>query len=317
MLLAGSTAASALSGCAPKPHPPRYALNAPPPPFDEAIRVVRADIAADKADAAVAATSLPRLFEHGKKVEHAVVLFHGFTNSPQQFEELARVYHARGCNVYVPRIPRHGLKDRLTRDLANLTVPELQDCTEQAYHWARGMGTNVSAVGLSLGGTMALWLAKTQEIDLAVAISPFLMPIGFSRFFGNLAMRVLYAIPSMYWWWDPRVKEKCLPDYAYPGFPTHALAELIFFGNAVFDEAPDTKPIGRRCVFVLNANEPAANNGVTRSLLTTWNAQGADYEELVLTRLGPPRHDIIDPTTFPKARELVYPKLEELVLGMA
>jgi hypothetical protein len=31
--------------------------------------------------------------------------------------------------------------------------------------------------------------------------------------------------------------------------------------------------------------------------------------------LGVPRHDIIDPTTFPEARTLVYPRLAELALS--
>ena len=61
-----------------------------------------------------------------------------------------------------------------------------------------------------------------MPIDLAVAVSPFLMPIGIPRGVGTAAMHALYTIPSMYWWWDPRVKQNCLPIYAYPGFPTHA-----------------------------------------------------------------------------------------------
>ena len=37
------------------------------------------------------------------------------------------------------------------------------------------------------------------------------------------------------------------------------------------------------------------------------------YRELVLDGIGR-RHDVIDPTTFPQGRTLVYPKLEALVL---
>lgn len=68
-------------------------------------------------------------------------------------------------------------------------------------------------------------------------------------------------------------------------------------------------------MLVTNAVESAVNNSVSRSLLAQWNAGGAHYSEVVLSGLGPPRHDIIDPTTFPEGVKLVYPRLEEIVLA--
>jgi hypothetical protein len=310
-----------LSGCGRRSQP-AYRVSEHPPSFAEAIASIRSVIARDAADPRILRAGLPRLYDHGKPATHAVVLFHGFTNCPQQFDELARRYHALGCNVYVPRIPHHGLKDRLTRDLAAMTVAEMQDSAAEAFALVRGLGSTVSAVGLSLGGSMALWLAQTQTVDLAVSIAPFLMPVAplpskpaIPPLVGEPAMRVLAAIPSMYWWWDPRVKEGSRPPYAYPGYPTHALAQMVFLGDAVVAEARKAKPRGRRCVVVLNDRDSAVNNGVTRDLLAIWNRHGAGYRELVLAGLGPPRHDIIDPTTYPLGRTAVYPKLEALVLG--
>jgi hypothetical protein len=66
---------------------------------------------------------------------------------------------------------------------------------------------------------------------------------------------------------------------------------------------------------VTHDEESAVNNGVARRLFARWHSGSAGYGELVLEGLGPPRHDIIDPTTFPAARTLVYPKIEALVLG--
>lgn len=276
---------------------------------------ILAEIARDAADPALDRRALPRFYEHGAVVENAVVLFHGFTNCPQQFDELARRFHAAGCNVYVPRIPGHGRKDRLTLELAQLTIEELQGSANDAYELARGLGTRVSVVGISLGGSMAAWLAQTAPVDLAVPVAPFLMPIVLPESIGLPVMRLVDALPDLYVFWDPRVKEKCLPDYAYPGFPTHGLAQCIFLGDAVIERAAKAKPLARRCTLVTNANESAVNNGVARSLLAAWRRGGADYAELVLRELGPPRHDVVDPTTFPQARTLVYPKLEDLVLS--
>jgi alpha-beta hydrolase superfamily lysophospholipase len=318
-LLGMSLAAGALPGCgdrtnvAPRPQAA--------PSFGAAVHAIHAAIARDAADHAILPAALPRLYEHGTPVRRAVVLFHGFTNCPQQFDALARALHTRGCNVYVPRIPRHGLKDRLTRDLANLTLAELEGCANDAYELARGLGATVATIGLSLGGSMVLWLAQTRPVDLAVPIAPFLMPVApvgnhaaIPSPVGDPAMRVLYTLPSMYWWWDPAIKEGTRPVYAYPGYPTHALAELVFLADAIFADAASAKPRARRCVLVLNEHDNAVDNGVARKLLALWNGRGVAYRELVLTGLGGPRHDIIDPTTFPQGRTLVYPKLEDLVL---
>jgi pimeloyl-ACP methyl ester carboxylesterase len=308
-----SAAAAVTTGCSKAGSP--QALPTPPAPltYEISLKAIRAVIAQDAADTSLERDAWPRLYDHGAAVENAVILFHGFTNCPQQFDLLAQRFHARGCNVYVPRIPRHGLKDRLTTTLADLSITELARCTLDAFTYAQGLGRRVSSVGLSLGGSMSLWLAQAMPIDLAVSVSPFLMPIGIPRGVGTVAMHALYTVPSMYWWWDPRVKQNCLPVYAYPGFPTHGLAEVTFFGDKIFAYA-NSKPLGKACILVTNANESAVNNGVSRDLFAQWKAGGANYSEVVLSGLGPPRHDIIDPTTFPQGERLVYPRLEAMVL---
>ena len=113
---------------------------------------------------------------------------------------------------------------------------------------------------------MVMWLAQTQPIDLAVPIAPFLIPYPLPPFIGQPAMRLLAALPSMYFWWDFHVKERCLPQYAYPGYPTHALARLVFFGNVVFAAAEANKPRARRCVLVLSDRDNAIDNGSARHL---------------------------------------------------
>jgi carboxylesterase len=284
------------------------------PTYDDAVKGIQQLIALDDGDPTIEKVALPRLYEHGSQTTNAIVLLHGFTNCPQQFDQMAHEFFNRGFNVYVPRIPRHGKADRMTRDLAHLTVDELKTCTKASYDFARGLGKNVTILGLSLGGTMAMWLAQTQPVDLAVPVAPFLEPIGFSQAIGTTSMRVLNALPNQYWYWDPRVGAKQKPDYAYPGFPTHALAQIVFLGNLTLDAAKKAKPLARNIVLVTNDKENAVNNNVARRLLAQWQRSGANATEIVLSGLGQPRHDIIDLTTFPEAETLVYPKLESLVV---
>jgi hypothetical protein len=65
---------------------------------------------------------------------------------------------------------------------------------------------------------------------------------------------------------------------------------------------------------VTNRTDNSANNNVACELLNTRETSAARHDQVVLNDVGSSRHDIVDPTTFPQARTLVYPKLEAIVL---
>jgi len=50
------------------------------------------------------------LLTGGAPTPRVIVLLHGLTDSPRQFERLAYLLYADGNNVYVPRLPEHGLR---------------------------------------------------------------------------------------------------------------------------------------------------------------------------------------------------------------
>ena len=222
--------------------------------------------------------------------------------------------HARGENVYVPRLPRHGYKDRLTRIPGDLTVAEIESDARNAARLAASLGRRVSAAGISLGATMALWLAQTGGIDAAVGIAPFLMVPVIPRGPGMLLMRALLALPNRFLWWDPRLKERMLPPYAYPGFWTHCLAQSVAAGGTIFTALAAAAPAAAHCSVVVNARDPAVNNGVARDIVARWQARGATYELVTWDGLGKV-HDVIDPSTYPAAPVNVYPRLLALLEG--
>ena len=65
----------------------------------------------------------------------AVVLIHGFTDSPRQFAELADSLYAAGDNVLVPRLPHHALRQR--------DVGELARDFERHRHRIRGFAAQI------------------------------------------------------------------------------------------------------------------------------------------------------------------------------
>ena len=281
-------------------------------PFALARERITATIARDAADALINPVAVPRLYDHGAPTARCVVLFHGFTNCPQQFETFAKQLHAAGDTVYVPRIPQHGLADRLTSAISTISAAEIEAAATQAAHNARALGTHVVAMGLSLGATMALWLAQTGQVDNAVGIAPFLMVPVAPRAPGLLLMRLLDWLPDKFLWWDPRIKERIGPPYAYPGFWTHGLAQCVLVGDALFTEATKNAPLAPQATVVINAQDPAVNNAVARELAAVWSAHGAPYELQTWNDLGKV-HDVIDPTTYPKALTVTYPRLRALI----
>jgi acetyl esterase/lipase len=212
----------------------------------------------------------------------------------------------------VPRLPQHGFADKRTRAIGDITAAQIEAAANDAAGLARGLGKRVAAGGLSLGATMALWLAQTGAADNAVAIAPFLMVPMLPRKPGMLFMHLLHRLPNAWMWWDPRVKERVGPPYAYPGFWTHCLTQCTFAGEQIFAAAAQAAPAAPQCTIVVNAHDPAISNAAARDLARTWRNSGAHYDYTVWSDLGK-RHDVIDLTTFPDASRLVYPRLAALL----
>jgi esterase/lipase len=281
--------------------------------YDDSLAALRAVAARERADAAINPDCWSRSLLHGKRTADVVILWHGFTNCPDQFVELGQRFYDKGYNVYIPLIPRHGRKDRMTDALADLTQAELKMSGLEALRIAQGLGERVNAMGLSLGGVMSAWMAQAANIQTAVAISPFFALPWFSRNINDYVARLMLALPNQWMWWDPRVKENCKPDHAYPRFPTHALATLMEFGEGAFKVAQTAPPLAQRCVLALNAKDPAINLEVARQLWEIWRGRAQMVETFTFTDL-PAIHDIIEPTTYLQAPDLVYPRLVDLML---
>jgi alpha-beta hydrolase superfamily lysophospholipase len=281
--------------------------------YADALDALRQVAARERADASINPRCYSRSMLHGRQTQDVVILWHGFTNCPDQFVRLGQMFYERGYNVYIPLIPRHGLRDRMTDALALLTQAELKMAGVEALRIAFGLGKRVNTMGLSLGGVISAWIAQAAQIGTAVAISPFFALPWFGRVVNDYVARLTLWLPNHWVWWDPRVKEDCKPDHAYPRFPTHALATLMEFGDGAFRIAERTPPLAQRCVLALNALDPAINLGVAKQLWEIWQHKAEMVETFVFTDL-PAIHDIIEPTTFTQAPTLVYPRLIELML---
>ena len=257
-----------------------------------------------------------QLLTHGKKTAKVIVFLHGYTNCPQQISVLGSKFFDLGYNVYVPRQPHHGLKDRLTTDIQFLTAEEMVKFTDEILDQAHGLGTEVILVGLSGGGTMAAWAAQNRpDLDRAVIVAP-MLSIFDEEWQEVPLINIVRLLPNFFRWWDSTLKgDYAGPSYAYPRYATHSLNEILRLGFGVWEKAKTSPLQGKSVLVVTNASDTAVNNKVTSELVGLWNKQTpgkiATYEfskDLNLTE-----HDLIDPHQPKQQINVVYPILIGLI----
>ena len=212
-----------------------------------------------------------RLLTHGAKTKHAIVMFHGFTNSPAQYTILAQIFFENGYNVLLPRLQYHGFIDVLTEDLEKLRASDIVSLTQESVDIAQGLGENVIVLGLSAGGVMAGWAAQHRsDISLAVVISPFLGLAFFPKWFSQTLKTVLPKIPNAFIWWDPRKKEKLPgPAHAYPRVSTHSMAEILIVGAQLLADAHAHPPQAKPPLFLAQGSNALPLPDDARALQTT------------------------------------------------
>jgi carboxylesterase len=113
------------------------------------------------------------LFREGSRV--GVLVSHGFTGSPCSVHEYASRLTDAGYTVALPLLSGHG---RTPEQMEKAGWTDWTEDVEGAYVWLRERTDTVFASGLSMGGTLAVWLAE-QHPELAGIV-----PINAALHFG-------------------------------------------------------------------------------------------------------------------------------------
>lgn len=281
--------------------------------YEEAVARFQAGMA-NKEGVEILAPCHSILMGHGHKTARSVLLLHGLTNCPKQFERLGQTFFNMGYNVLVPRMPRHGLTDRLNGDLKYITAEDLKAFTEESLAIMQGLGEKVSVIGLSGGGVLAMWLAQfCSALEAALIISPSLGLYRSNVPLNGIYTKLLLRLPNIY---NLRTPENLLiaPPYVQIKNSSWAAAQFFRLGIAVFQAARKHGPACGRIAVVSNASDIIINNPLIYRLEELWQARAtgpvATYEFPADAKLP---HDLIDPNAKADHSAEVYPVLLDLI----
>jgi pimeloyl-ACP methyl ester carboxylesterase len=262
--------------------------------YDEAVARIQAQRAADPA-----AVAYHEIFVgQGSKTTTAVVLFHGFTNNPRQMQLLVDAYAAQGYNVYVPRIPHHGMSDRMSGDLANATRRELIAWTDDAIDIGAGLGDHVVVSGLSAGATLSAWAAKNRsEVSEAVLVAPLIQPTPVPGWLTKPIYQLTPALPPIWMWWNPAKKEaQQAPETAYPRYTIRSLGDYMAIAASLTNGKPKRTGKLARVVIITNDADIAVRNDIALATLRLrLKPLTAEWQEFAIPKGLGWKHDIIDP----------------------
>jgi carboxylesterase len=151
------------------------------------------------------------------------LVLHGFTGNPYSMRPVAVRLADAGFTVELPLLPGHGTA---IEDLVPMRWNDWASAVDAAYRALAARCDSVALVGLSMGGTLACWLAEryTEVVGVAL-VNPFVEPPNDDL---AVAVRDLYAsgteiapgIGSDIA--DPQAKE-----LSYDGAPLAALLSLF------------------------------------------------------------------------------------------
>lgn len=288
----------------------------PDPAKDYAAAMAKFDkiLAAEKARGDLDPKCYSFVKTHEQQTERSIVLLHGFTACPYQYQELAQQYYDLGYNVYVPLLPHHGLADRtLKTALSGLTAEELFAMTDPSTDIAVGLGEQATVAGLSLGGNVAATAGQLRsDLFLGVPMSPAIGIRFAPNFLSPALARILLGLPDMYFWWDPINKANFQAESGYPGYSTHALGQVFRLGLAELKLAGEQPPAAKNLLVIRNWGDPAVNVGASGELASLWRRHGANVQLYSFPLIPWLPHDFISPTGPGANPDYAYPIILDL-----
>jgi carboxylesterase len=158
------------------------------------------------------------------------LVLHGFTGSPQSMRPLAQAFADAGFTCELPLLPGHGTS---LDDMLATGWDDWSAAADAAYRDLASRCERVVVAGLSMGGTLATWLAaRHPEVAGLIAINAAVMP---QPEIAELLLPLLEAGEQTFDAVGNDIAKEGVVELAYDRTP---LAPLASLGAAIDDLQP-------------------------------------------------------------------------------
>jgi pimeloyl-ACP methyl ester carboxylesterase len=141
---------------------------------------------------------------------------------------------------------------------------------------AQGLGEQVTVMGFSMGGVLALWLAQNRaDIALACSISPALASHAIPIALTTLVIQYYLIAPNQFRWWAPQAQDAPVPPlHAYPRYATRGLAHIVNIGLKVRAASRHSQPKASSVLVIINPTDESVDNTYAREVVSNWQTHG-------------------------------------------
>lgn len=151
----------------------------------------------------------------GNKV--GILISHGFTGSTQSMRPLGKAFAKAGYTVCGPRLKGHGTH---YEDMEMTTHEDWIASIEEGYQWLKERCDTIFVTGLSMGGTLTLYLAEKYPDIMAIIPINAAIEIPDMEAMQLSSDRFLDAIGS-------DIKDPEVTELAYEKTPVRSVIEIV------------------------------------------------------------------------------------------
>ncbi len=167
------------------------------------------------------------------------LVLHGFTGCPQSMRPLGEAFAAAGYTVELPRLPGHGTT---VEDMARYGWPDWAAAAEAAYTDLAARTDSVVVAGLSMGGTLTLYLAEQHpEIAAIVLVNPVVEPEDFAPLVKSARAQLDAGEPFIQGVGND-VADPDVTELAYTSMPNAAVLSLVVGLQALKADLATVRP---------------------------------------------------------------------------
>lgn len=158
-----------------------------------------------------------------------ILVSHGFTGTTQSMRPLGEAFAKEGYTVSVPRLKGHGTHHE---EMEQTTYQDWIASIDEAYAWLSERCDTIFMAGLSMGGTLALYIAENHPEIQAISLINAAVDVPSMVAVNDMQdVRFLDAIGS-------DIKKAGVTELAYEMTPVASVKQLLKFMSEVRANLP-------------------------------------------------------------------------------